>query len=225
MNGAIFLFILQGDDGHGKSVSKVISPRETEESWRRIRVDVRSCSPRSFLTVVAADPRGQLRPWRRPPGEPPGSPRRATSGTIRGRGAWVGQVAAAAVAAVAAKKTKLKMRDSWDRNSMSERRQESKLRARCVEGLSFLLAFSHFGCFDSKDSCVQQTDRPNRVCAQRAFTLQDKLLFLPFYPFSSVMIVIQAILCFIQKYFITSLDCKDAAPAPALLLQGRSNAL
>ena len=30
MNGAIFLFILQGDDGHGKSVSKVISPSETE---------------------------------------------------------------------------------------------------------------------------------------------------------------------------------------------------
>ena len=30
MKGAIFLFILQGDDGHGKSISKVISPSETE---------------------------------------------------------------------------------------------------------------------------------------------------------------------------------------------------
>ena len=123
MNGAIFLFILQGDDGHGKSVSKVISPRETEERWRRIGVDVRSCSPRSFLTVVAADPRGQRRPWRRPPGEPPGSPRRATSGTIRGRGAWVGQAAAEAVAS---RKTKLQMRDSWDKNSMSEKRREER---------------------------------------------------------------------------------------------------
>ena len=46
MKGAIFLFILQGDDGHAKSVFKVISTREAG----RFRGRLEECSD-SFLPL------------------------------------------------------------------------------------------------------------------------------------------------------------------------------
>ena len=161
MKGAIFLFILQGDDGHAKSVFKVISTWETERFRGRLRLE--ECSE-SFLPLwqpihVDDSPHGGHRG-----NHGGGADARRLEQRPVGGGALRREDGLLRLLLVVVRMLLLSRRGRGceipgSRNSMSEKRRERGQR-RCVEGLSFLaVRFFHLGLFRLERL---ETDGPNR---------------------------------------------------------------